>query len=314
MEDEKMRVKELAFAKEQLEKPTTVRRKRKRDLFRWYLVVPCLAYIIYFAVMPMGFLGWVSFLRYEIIIPDFPVQFVGLKNFVTVLRSREFWSSCRVTMWLSVAGPLIQLAVGLGLALLLHQIGKGRGIMTTILLIPLMCASAAVAFNWKTMYAVSGPLNFFLSLVGVPKIHWTGSVTWALPAIMMIHVWKQAPFMMILLLAGLASLPQQVYEAASLASKSSWKTFIHITLPLLRPFIFLALILRFIDAFKWLSIIWIVTEGGPGSATENLALLTFTAGLRGFNIGYAAAMSIIQLFIILTVCYVLLRPRAAVSG
>ena len=175
----------------------------------------------------------------------------------------------------------------------------------------MMVAPAAVGFIFKTLYQPRyGPFNHLLSLVGLPASNWTGSPTWALPSIMLAHIWQWSPFMMILLLAGLISLPREVFEASSLMTGSAWKTFTRITLPLLKPFILLALVLRFIDAFKYLAVIWITTEGGPGSATENLAFLTFRQGLTSFNIGYAAALSIVQLFIIVLICNLLLRPMA----
>ncbi len=301
--------KKTKLVKKEPEKSMVIRRKKKIDLFRWYLIIPCVVFVFYFALVPTIFIWWVSFLRYEIIMPDLPVRFVGFRNFANVLRSTEFWSAFKVTLWLAIVAPFIQLVIGLGLAFLLHQITKGKRIITTILLIPMMVAPAAAGFNFRTLYNVQyGPLNYLLSLVRLPTSYWAGSPTWALPSIILAHIWQWTPFMMILILAGLASLPQGIYEAASLASKSAWKTFIYITLPLLRPFIFLALVLRSIDAFKYLDIIWVTTGGGPGSATENLAFLTFRAGLRSFNIGFAAAMSVIQLGIVILICNLLLRP------
>lgn len=287
----------------------SIRRKKPRNLFKWYLLIPCLIFVIYFAMVPTVFIWWVSFLRYEIIIPDFAPRFVGFRNFTNVLSSGEFWRAFEVTVWLAIVTPIIQLIIGLGLALLLSQIERGKKYITVILLIPMMIAPAAAGFNFRTLYNPTfGPLNYILQLLRLPPLAWTGSTIWALPSVMIAEIWQWTPFMMILILAGLTALPPAAYEASLLATDSRWKTFRHITLPLLRPFIFLALILRFIDAFKYMDIIWVTTGGGPGSATENLAFYTFRMGLRAFNIGYAAALSVIQLVIIIVVCNILLKP------
>jgi len=283
------------------------KRKRKRDLFRWYLVIPCLAFLTYFAILPTVFLWIVSFQHYEIVIPDMPARWRGLHNYVAILTSDSFWNAAKVTVWMALVAPIIQLIIGLGIALVLYR--RTNRLITSILLIPMMIPPAAVGFNFRTLYDVRyGPLNFFITLVGLPRINWLGSVAWALPSIIIAETWQWTPFMMILLLAGLHAFPQGVYEVASLYSKSKLHIFFHITLPLLRPFLFLALILRCIDAFKLMDIVWVTTWGGPGTSTENLSFLTFRTGLRNFQVGPAAAMSIIQLAMLLLIANLLVRP------
>ena len=289
--------------------------RRSNDLFKWILMIPCLAFLLYFAIIPTIFIWWVSFTRYEIIQPDMPVKFVGLKNFLNVLTSKDFWGAARVTFWLSIVGPLVQLLVGLVLALLINQIQKGRKFYTTAFLIPMMVAPTAAAFNFKTMYDANyGPINYILSIFGGSKIFWTGSSAWALPSIFILETWQWTPFMMILILAAISSLPQSIYEVAAITSNSPIKTFFYITLPLLKPIMILAFLLRFIDSFKAMDSIWVLTGGGPGGSTENLAFLTFRTGLKSFNVGFAAAMSIVQLIVIMIISTYLVKNMVRKSS
>lgn len=289
--------------------------KKRRDLFKWYLMIPCVAYLGYFCAVPVAYVFWTAFMRIELITPDFPPRFVGLKNFFNIFGGGYFWNALKITFVLSVIGPIMQLFLGLGIALALNQNIRGKRIITTLLLVPLLVCSAAAGFNFKTLYNVDyGPLNYLLSLVGLPKLQWAAEPRQALISIVLSHTWVATPFMMVLMFAGLASLPQEIYESAVLQSRSAWQTFIHITLPLLKPFILLGIVLKFIDTFRGMGHIYVITGGGPGTATENLAYFTYRTTIYNFDIGTGAALSILQLGIIIFVVSWLLRPMTSKPG
>jgi len=183
----------------------------------------------------------------------------------------------------------------------------------------MMIAPAVVAFIWKMIYnPYWGPLNYIIfQLVGKKGPSWASDPILALPALLVADIWQWTPFTVILLLAGLQSLPRSVYEAAYIDGSSSWQVFKNITLPLMYPFVYLAFILRVIDSFKIFDFIYIITKGGPGTVTENLAWFTYETGFVGFDIGWASALSIIQLIIIIIVAQFALkalgRPKTQVD-
>ncbi|UCB46817.1 MAG: sugar ABC transporter permease [Spirochaetota bacterium] len=289
--------------------------KKRRDLTRWYFIMPCLLFMLYFAIVPTIYVIQMSFMKYQVLMPDIPPRFAGLRNFIRVMSSPEFYNSLRVSFWLSITGPIVQAIAGLGLAILLNTIARGRRIIMTIMLIPMLVAPAIGAFIFKTLYDYQwGPLNYILRIIGIGRIRWVSDPDLALFSLWLFHFWVATPFMMVLMAAGLSSLPQEIYESAALQSRSGWQTFIHITLPLMKPYIILALILKFIDSFQGFADAYIITKGGPGTSTESVPFLTFRMTLVGFDVTSASALSIIQLIIILAVVFTFIRTIGIKTG
>ena len=183
--------------------------KKRRDLTRWYFIMPCLLFMLYFAIVPTIYVIQMSFMKYQVLMPDIPPRFAGLRNFIRVMSSAEFYNSLRVSFWLSITGPIVQAIAGLGLAILLNTIARGRRIIMTIMLIPMLVAPAIGAFIFKTLYDYQwGPLNYILRIIGIGRIRWVSDPDLALFSLWLFHFWVATPFMMVLMAAGLSSLPQ----------------------------------------------------------------------------------------------------------
>jgi multiple sugar transport system permease protein len=236
---------------------------------------------------------------------------VGLQNLIRVVfREERFWSSMRVTATLIVGGVAIQLAIGTGLALLLNRLGRWRAPLVSLFLIPVMIAPVVAGFQFRMIYHDQfGPLNYLIHLVTFG--HWRG-FAWiadpkvALFAIMMTDVWQWTPFLMLIVLAGLQSVPQELYEAAEVDGASSWQTFWSVTAPLLLPVMIIGILIRAMDSFKLFDIVYLVTGGGPGNVTETISFYTYWQGFKFFSLGYTAAMAFIQLVIITVIAQVFL--------
>jgi len=287
--------------------PDDVVIRRRRDFLPWALVLPAVLYLLIVNLYPLIYVFRLSFTRYAIASTAPPV-FNGIENFKSVLTTPRFWASLKVTVGFSFLNVVVQLVLGFVVALLLNNMRRGRQLITTLLLLPMMIAPAIVAFIWKMIYnPYWGPLNYMLQQVGIEGRSWASDPVWALPALLVADIWQWTPFMIILLLAGLQSLPRSVYEAAYIDGSSPWQVFRNITLPLMYPFIYLAFILRVIDSFKIFDLVYIVTKGGPGTVTENLGWFTYETGFVHFNIGWASALSVVQLIIIIVVAQYALK-------
>jgi len=277
---------------------------RKR-LFPWLLIIPCLIVLLGVGLAPTIYVFRLAFSKHSFIQPW---EFVGLANFEKAIHDPRFWLGMRITGWFVTISVGIQLCLGLLTAWALTRIGyRVRVFVLTGMLTPMLLAPTLVGLIWKMLFkARYGAPNYLLSLIGIDGPNWLLDQNAALAAVTIADVWQWTPFMTLLLFAGWQSLSQEVHEAAYVDGASLFQAFWHITLPLLKPFIFLAVFLRMVDAFKTFDVIWGVTKGGPGTATESIALYTHLTGFTKFDLGYAAAMSVIQLVIIIVLGQILL--------
>ncbi len=272
-----------------------------KDRTGWLLIGPALVFLTVMAIGPLLFVLYGAFTRYTLAIPT-PVTFNGLDNFNKVLGSSRFRSDLKVTALFGLVSVPLQILVGLALAMLLNRLRWGRQIFVTLLLLPMIVAPIVVGFAWDLfLNPIYGPLNSALEGLGLSGHNWTGSAALALPTVMFVDSWQWFPFVMIILLAGLQAIPPRIYEAARVDGSSWTQTFRNVTLPLLLPYILVAFVLRFIDSFKIFDVLYILTKGGPGTRTENLGYYTYSLGFTQFDIGQAAALSLIQLFIVTVV-------------
>lgn len=285
---------------------------RNKKLFGWALVAPCLLFLLLVGLYPTIYVLALSFSKFE---PGAGLQFVGIENYARAFTSPRFWRGLYVTSWFAVASVAIQLLFGFIMALSLQAVHpRVRKIVTTLFLVPFMITPAVVAILWRLIYHPSvGPLNATLALFGIRGPEWVASAKWALPALVVTDIWQWTPFMTILLLAGLQSLSREIYEAAFVDGATGWQAFRDMTLPMMKPFIFLAVFLRFIDAFKMFDLVFIITRGGPGDLTESIAFFTYTIGFKYFDLGTAAALSVLQLIIIIIAGKLLLNQLSRVE-
>lgn len=263
------------------------------------LLAPALFFLTVMAIWPFAYLLYASFTSYQLAVP-IPTEWVGLDNFSSLLQNSRFWKSLAITLVFALVAVPLQIFVGLGLALLLNAVGRGREFYASMFLIPMMLAPVVVGFSWNLfLNPIYGPVNAALRGFGFSPPAWAQSPDLALPTLVFVDIWQWTPLVMIILLAGLRSIPARVFEAARTDGSSQWQTFRFIVLPMLTPYVIVALVLRFIDSFKAFDIIYILTRGGPGTSTQNLAYYTYDMGFGRFEFGTAGALSIIQLILLI---------------
>jgi multiple sugar transport system permease protein len=237
-----------------------------------------------------------------------------LANFARLFGDRFFGVALLQTFVYTAAALIVEFALGLGLALLLDSQLRARNLFRALLLIPMMLPPVVVAVIWRLIYNPSfGAINGTLKGWGVDTAHltWIAGPAMALPAVILVDIWQWTPFMFLILLAGLQAIPQEPYEAAMIDGSSAWQTFRHITLPLLKPAILIALLLRTMDLLRIFDQIFILTQGGPGFATETISLYIYKTAFRFFDFGYAAAMSFVLLILVnfVSIGYIRLLKR-----
>src|SRR6185503_2642288 len=224
----------------------------------------------------------------------------GLGNFTRLFSDNFFWTAMAHTFVYAFAAVACEFLLGLGLALLLNNQIRGRGFFRAGLLVPMMLPTVVVGVVWRLMLNSNfGAINGTLKSAGINTtgLTWTSSPGLAMLSVIAVDVWQWTPFMFLILLAGLQAIPQEPYEAALMDGSSSWQTFRHVTLPLLKPAILVALLLRTMDLLRVFDHVFILTEGGPGFATEMLSLYIYRTAFRFSDFGYAAAMSFVLLLI-----------------
>lgn len=282
---------------------------KRQKLFPWLLVLPCLIVLLGVGVAPLLYVLLLS-------VTDFafnkPLEFVGLENFLTAFGDERFWYGMRITLWFVFASVSIQLLLALIGAWALARINSVlRYFLLTVMLVPMLLSPTLAGLLWKMLLkARYGAVDYLVESVGIRGINWLADPSAALIGVTIADVWQWTPFITLILFAGIQSLSHEIHEAAYVDGASLWQAFNRITLPLLRPFILLAVFLRMIDAFKTFDLIWGITKGGPGSATESIALYTHKVGFTSFDLSYAAAISLLQLVVIILLGRVLMGQLA----
>jgi multiple sugar transport system permease protein len=239
------------------------------------------------------------------------LRFTGYGNYAHLLRDPLFWVALKNTAYfVFVAGPL-SIGVSLAAAVALSaKLVRFKGVFRTIFFLPVITTLVAVAVVWRYIYHPRfGLLNYGLSFLGIGPIDWLGDPAWAMPAIILLAVWKNFGFNMVIFVAGLQSIPGQLYEAASLDGAGPRRQFWHVTLPMLAPTFAFVIIITLIGYFQLFAEPYVMTQGGPGQSTLSVVLLMYQEGFRWWNMGYAAAVAFVLFAIILVLTLVSLRLR-----
>ncbi|MGV0606635.1 carbohydrate ABC transporter permease [Mycolicibacterium sp. XJ1904] len=255
-------------------------------------LLPALIFMIVVTQVPFLFTLYYSTLSWNLVRPG-SREFIGLQNYVTVAKDSQFWTVALNTVVLIVGVVLISAFFGLLLALLLDRAFLGRGIVRTLLITPFLVTPVAAALIWKTtiLDPNNGILNWLLSLVGIDRMDWIGQFPLAMVMVMLI--WQWTPFMMLLILAGLQSMPRDILEAGRVDGANAFQLFRELTLPHLRRFIELGVVLGAIFLVNTFDAIYMMTQGGPGIASANLPFYIYQRAFLGFDIGQAAAMGVV---------------------
>lgn len=269
-------------------------------------MLPALVIMVLVLALPLGYDILVSFfdksLKYQGL-----GNFVGLENYIADLKNDEFTGSVLTTCIFTVGVVLIEFVLGLLIALGLNSLGKGKNIIFTIIIIPMMITPVAVGLIWRLiLHSQLGIVNYLLSLINVAKIDWLGNTSLALPTVMFVDIWQNIPYMVLVLMAGLVTLPQEPFEAATIDGASRSQAFFRLTIPMMMPTFSVVLLLRSIMSFKTYDLIYVMTRGGPGTATQLISYTIYNQAYRYLKTGTAASMSIYLVLMIIPVAILFL--------
>ncbi|MEE9224615.1 MAG: sugar ABC transporter permease [Bacteroidota bacterium] len=274
----------------------------------YLFVVPALLIIALVALYPAVNVLWLSLHRKMLL---FNIsQFVGLDNYLFLLRDSRFWNSLWNTAYFTGVSVALELALGLGFALVLHRSFRGRGLMRAIVLVPWAIPTVVSAKMWDWMYnSEFGVINYVLKSLGlvVDNVNWLGNPFWAIHAAIAVDVWKTTPFVALLLLAGLQVIPHEVYEAGKIDGVNRWQAFRRITLPLLKPVILIVLLFRTLDAFRVFDVVYVLTSGGPADTSETLSIYAYKLFFTTLQFGYGSTIAVVVFLCVLALSFLYIR-------
>lgn len=237
--------------------------------------------------------------------------FVGFKNYIEMFQDKQFWKSFRLTITYTASTVILQLIIGLGLALLVLKIPRAQWVFRLMAILPIVLAPVVVGLFWRTLMLAPdfGIIDFFTKTIGLGSFAWLSEPRLAVISVILIHTWQWTPFAFLVLLASLASLPTDLYEAAKIDKAPAYKRFFYITLPLIRPAIIIIIIIRSMVALSAYAAIYAATRGGPGTATEILNLYAYRTSFLEVNFGYGSTLAVFILLITITVAGILYSIR-----
>jgi multiple sugar transport system permease protein len=279
---------------------------------RWFLL-PGLVFLFAIDLIPLAYSAWVSLYNWWLIRPR-DMRFVGLANYTRFADDPEFSRAVVVTTLFTAGAVLVEFLAGLGLALLFAQPFKFLRPIRVLLLLPLFVVPVVGATMWRVIFHPElGVLNYYLAAVGLGPLPWLSDPRLALVSITLVDAWRTIPFMFLVMYAGLEVLPSELFEAAAVDGASAWQSFRHITVPLLTYIMLLAILIRGMDAFREFDIIFVLTGGGPGTATQTMQMLNYRAFGLG-HMGEANAIGIVTLIFVAVMCFVLMRAVLRPQG
>ena len=266
----------------------------------YLFLAPAVAVMAVALLYPIGYMIYASFLDWNPSQRIGEAEFVGLRNYSNLLGDAAFRESFWVTLKFATIVVSVEMVLGVGLALLLDRELRGMTVLRTVFILPMMIAPIVVGLIWRYMYHPTvGTFNRTLADLGLPSAPWLSDSDWAFASVVIADIWQWTPFIFILSLAALQSLPRSAMEAARIDGASGWQLIWHIKIPLMMPVLIVTALLRLIDAFKVLEVILVLTNGGPGLSTEILALRISRTASEFRELGYAAAMSNLLLVLLL---------------
>ncbi len=237
-------------------------------------------------------------------------SFVGLENYWKLAGDSRFLEAAWHTLYFTTLAVILPVIFGILAAVVFHREFPLRGFLRTVFMMPMMATPVAIALVWTMVFHPQlGVLNYLLSLVGLPPQLWVFAPGTVIPSLVLVEVWQWTPLVMLIVLGGLASLPTEPYEAAVIDGASAWQMFRHITWPLVLPFVMVAVVLRGIDALKAFDTIFVITQGGPGTASETINIYLYLQAFAFYNIGYASAVVVVFFVIVAVLSLVLLWAR-----
>ena len=270
-------------------------------------VMPALIVVCAVIIFPWAFTVWMSANDWTL---GQARTFVGAENYINLALVARFWESLWHTIYYTALAVILPLFLGTIAALIFDEQFPLRGFLRGVFVMPMMATPVAIALVWTMMFHPQlGILNYFLSLVGIEAQGWIYDQATVIPSLVIVEVWQWTPLVMLIVLGGLAAVPREPYESAEIDGANGWQKFRYLTLPMIGPFLMIAVIIRTIDALKSFDIIYAMTQGGPGTASETINIYLYNVAFSYYNIGYASAMAIIFFILIVILSFVLLIVR-----
>ena len=268
-------------------------------------MAPAVLLLFLVLVYPLGYSFFQSFLRNDLVGQP---EFIGPRNYVRILSDARFWNSLKVTTLFAASTFALQFVIGFGLALMLHEITRGKDLLRTLIVLPLMLSPVVLGLNWRMMLNYDfGIVNYLVGLIGIGPVGWTIRERTALPTLIFVEVWHTTSFVMLILSAGLAAMPEDVLEAAEVDGASWWQRLFWVTIPMLKPVILVVCLFRSYELIRAFDKVFLLTRGGPGVATETLTFYIYRRMFEGFDVGYSSALSWVMFIFTLSISVVLMR-------
>jgi multiple sugar transport system permease protein len=272
----------------------------RNETLEYWFAAPAIVALFLLVIAPMIWSLYTSFTDLNLTTSTAKLNFVGLTNYADMLTSDRFWSAALNTLYYVGLGIPIQFTLGFAIALVMAHYTRGylTSIIFTILLLPMMMAPVVAGYMWRLLLQETfGPVNYLLAWTGLPEPGWMSSTGMALNSILITDIWQWTPFMILLLYTGRISIDADLYEAAKIDGAGRWFTFRHLTVPHMKGVIAVAVLLRAMDAFKLFDKMYVMTQGGPGTASELVTYYNYLVGFRSFAMGRATALSWILLIV-----------------
>jgi multiple sugar transport system permease protein len=275
--------------------------KRQERKLGWLLCAPAAIVMLTVTAYPILYSFWLSLQRYDLKFPD-ERQFVWFANYATVLSNNYWWTAFGVTMLITVVSVVVELVLGMGLALIMHRTIVGRGLVRTSALIPYGIVTVVAAFSWR--FAWTPGTGYLTNLVAPDGAPLTERAS-ALSIIILAEIWKTTPFMALLLMAGLALVPEDLLKAASMDGASPWQRFIRVMLPVMKPAILVALLFRTLDALRVFDNIYVLTNGA--NETSSVSMIAYNNLMKGLNLGIGSTMSVLIFLTVAIIAFIFVR-------
>jgi multiple sugar transport system permease protein len=276
---------------------------------KWLFPLPAILFILVMMVFPILYTVWNSLTPWSISAGR-PATFFGLTNYINLPEDARFVASIFRTFYFTILAVSVEVVLGVAIALVLNREFRFKRIVNSIMLLPMMATPVAIAMVWLLMYEpTSGIINFLLRSASLPLPLWVYNANSVIPALALVDIWEWTPMIVLISLAGLTALPHDPFEAATVDGATTWQTIRYVTLPMLFPTVSVATLLRLIDALKTFDIIYTMTQGGPGFASETLNIYTYQQAFSYFNFGYASSVLVVFFAIVLSISLLVTYSR-----
>jgi multiple sugar transport system permease protein len=290
--------------------PKKAKYQKQWERFGYAMISPGMLFLILVTTVPLVSLLVMSCFRIDLTYP-LDNGWIGLENYIEMSQDERFWYSIRLTAIYTAITVVLQVVIGLALAMAFFRGLRGQGLLRVSVLLPMILAPVVVGLAWRTLILTPeyGILDYVSILLGFGSKPWLVDPTWALISVIIIHTWQWTPFAFLVFLASLNAIPQEPLEAALLDTRTSWQRFRYIILPMLRPAIVIVIIFRTMIALRAFAAIFSATGGGPGTATEILNLYAYRVSFNSLDLGYGAALGTVLLFITMGISLIFFRMR-----